>query len=168
MNWKSTAVAAPFQIHDPTLSESKIGTYRWSGFVFDVKNEASRFKEDFDRASERHGKIDQDFKKVAQLSFNAIHNVKRVKPVGVQGVPKVRRSKKKEEHEPTFQYCDLEFEFDKKEANRTRWPTRPCSAQRLLSPQRLRTVYDVRPKHRDLYVVSGEVIDDVETLRNVC
>ena len=161
-------MVAPFQIHDPTLSESKIGTYRWSGFVFDVHNEASRFKEDFDRASERHGQIDKDFKKVAQLSFNAIHNVKRVKPMGVQGVPKVRRQKKPETHEPTFQYCDLDFEFDHKEANHTKWPRRICSAQRLLSPQRLRTVYDVRPKRRDLYVVSGEPIEDPDVLKSVC
>ena len=171
MSWKYRTVTAPYELNqDPTLSESKINTHRWSGFVFDLKNESIQMRRDMERTASLYSQVNDDFKVHVQQSFNAIHNVKRVKPTPDTGIPRVSRQSrartsktskapKRRQFHQTFL---AGFDDETKDANHDRWPVRTSSALRYLRPSRLRSIYDVEPKKRDLYVVSGELVDDVD------
>lgn len=161
MNWRSTTVVAPVEINDPTLSESKIATSKWSCFRGDIKTESTKFREEFQRAAGEYHRVNNDFQKTAQKSFHAIHNIRKIKPSGDRCVPKVPHRKKKTVQE-TFQSV---FQFESDENLQVKWPARRSeSAQRYLAPSKLQVVYGIQPKSQDIYVVSGEQVTNLDTL----
>jgi hypothetical protein len=142
-------------IIDPITAASKINTQRWSAFLTDIKGESVRFREVLVRASADHKSVDARFRKCAQLSFNAIHNVKRVKPSEDNGVFRLTRlpGKTPEETQPDpmdyigtggVVFCPPSYR-----------PRRAASAAHALAPAKLDEVYAVEPKVRDIPVVCG-------------
>jgi hypothetical protein len=63
-----------------------MNAHRWSYFFVDIKNESVEFKEGIRCAfSDRH-KVNSEFVKCAQISFNAIHNARRRRPPKDDGI----------------------------------------------------------------------------------
>ncbi|OHT09699.1 hypothetical protein TRFO_21322 [Tritrichomonas foetus] len=152
-------ISAPLLIHDPMTGESKINTDKWNTFLIDIRNESHNFKETFERASYDKVQVNNAYKKSSQLSFNAIHNVKRKVPPPEHAVPRVPHPKPKEE--PEMKSTDP-FNFETIPANNYCWPKRASTAFRYLNPSKLHTIYGVQQRKRDPYVLAGEHINENE------
>jgi hypothetical protein len=110
---------------------------QWAGFLGDVRNESTTFKEILQRASAEKTESNAQFKACAQHSFNAIHNVVRKKPDQV-GRP-LRQATRASSTLTRSNAPESPFEFEHKVANHDRWPVRPVTkvSQRILTPTRL-------------------------------
>lgn len=162
-------LSPPLLIHDPMTGESKIGTSKWSIFLQDIRSESTNLKEACSKALSQHAQVNNNYKKTSQISFNAIHNVKRTFPPRDQStIQKVPRSKPKpaefnyltspKETEVDIFDPNAPFEFKYHE-----WPKRSTSSsKRLLNPDKLKSVYGLEKRHTDTYIITGEQISPSE------
>jgi hypothetical protein len=143
----SRTFVAPLVAIDPTAAKSKINAHRWSDFLVDIKNESVKFKEILQRTFSDRQKVNSEFAKCAQISFNAIHNVRRSRPPEDDGVfrPLNRRGP------------DIGGQPIQPLANPTQprpKPARAMAASRFFAPEKLKAVYGLEPKQRDTFVVA--------------
>lgn len=146
-----------FQSNFVQPGQSKINTRKWNGFVRDLKEESGTFQMVLDQAKNDHQDANVKYKECAQLSFNSIHNVKRQKPPEEHMIPRVPHPKPK-----PMEKSKTQFEYDTKVSNHSSWPKRTTSAMRLFHPKKLDTIYSVKPKPRDTFVLTGAFLTEDE------
>jgi hypothetical protein len=147
----------------PMTGLSKIKTERWACFLGDIQNESVRFRDVMSQAQSNHEKADSDFKKYAQMTFNSLHKVKRTRRTEVDDG--VFRPRQRIQQPVQQQEVDRERRY---ELFRQPSPVkvRPQglrrlagSAARVWAPRHLREVYNLRPKQKDVFVISGEKVE---------
>jgi hypothetical protein len=153
--YRGSALFPRAPIIDTVTAASKINTQRWSAFLTDIKGESVRFREVLVRASADHKTVDARFRKCAQLSFNAIHNVKRVKPSEDDGVFRLTRLAGRSPEGPQPDPLDYIATGGVVFCPPSYKPKRAASAAHALAPAKLDVVYQVQPKPRDIPVVCG-------------
>lgn len=155
-------VNAPLLISDPTMGQSKIGTDKWSIFLHDIREESHNLTEACNKASQDHAQVNNDYKRASQLSFNAIHNIKRRNPPPENMIPRVKHPKPKAEIINVSDELSIFSTTSPSQLKYTEWPKRASSAIRYLNPDKLASVYNVAKRQKDEYVVTGEQMDGNE------
>ena len=144
------------------MGQSKIGTDKWSIFLHDIRNESHNLSEAYSKASHDHTQVNDEYKKASQLSFNAIHNIKRRRPLPENMIPRVPHPKPKSELSNMSDEFSLFSSNNSSQFKHTEWPKRASSATRYLSPDKLASIYNVKKRPVDEYVVTGEQMDGNE------
>lgn len=155
-------VAAPLLINDPSVGQSKIGTDKWSIFLHDIRDESHNLTEACSKASQDHAQVNSEYKRAAQLSFNAIHNIKRRQPPEENMIPRFPHPKPKVEITIDSDDFSIFNATSPSQFKYTEWPKRASSAVRYLNPEKLASVYNVKKRPKDEYVVTGEQMDGNE------
>ncbi|KAK8853944.1 hypothetical protein M9Y10_016492 [Tritrichomonas musculus] len=155
-------VSVPLLINDPTMGQSKIGTDKWSIFLHDIRDESHILTEACNKASQDHAQVNDEFKRTAQLSFNAIHNVKRNRPLPDNMIPRVPHPKPKVEGNNDFDDFSIFTTTSPTKFKYNEFPKRASSAVRYLKPDKLSSVYNVKKREMDEFVITGEQLDGNE------
>ena len=137
------------------IAENAYNPKRWAGFLSDIHTEANTFKQVLKDASTTRDKSNSEFANLGERSFRSIHNIERKKVDLSKCVP--RLSRPSTQHIKTRQTTSP-FEFEMRVANHDRWPKRPSSARRILSPVKLNDYSDGKRKH-DMICVFGAPLD---------
>jgi hypothetical protein len=137
---------------------------RWSGFLGDVQNEATTFKEILREAAARKDQSNRDYAECAQRSFNAIHNVVRKKPDPARMTPnhfsRLPGFRPPPSDSPRSMVSGQGYEYDTSPPMRDRWPKRPITRNslRILNPTRLND-YPAIVRPKDVACVMGAYVN---------
>lgn len=147
----------------PNRPKSTLTCYkakRWNGFLTDIHQESTTFGEVVKSGILVKDMNEIDYKKHAQRSFNAIHNVERKKP---DPNKMVFRQKRKSTTRSINDQPKNPFQYETRLANYNNWPKRPGTARRILTPVRLGDYPDMeRPK--DVIALFGKPVSEPSLL----
>jgi hypothetical protein len=147
--------AAPFLTADPATGASKIDSERWSFFISDIKSESAKFKEILTQTAFDRRRINSEFVECARRSFNAVHS-----RTGRASDENSRADTRTASHHQQTSSMEAQRPEDDpltegpKPVPRES-PAKAATAARYLAPERLTTVYDVQPKQRDTFAITG-------------
>jgi hypothetical protein len=171
MLWRSCPVAVTQTYVHPLTGASKIDTERWANFLGDIHSESKRFCSNLSQAISDRQRVDSEFKERAQACFNLLYKRDRNRNIEEKSHDpsvQVRRKEPKrdsDESESLDRALSPYYEHLRRPAPRpsiqiSRRRSQISAAKRILAPSHLNEVYNVRPKRKDVYVISGKRIRD--------
>lgn len=150
----------------PFETEKTYKPRRWNGFISDIKEESSAFKQVLKDAKTSRDKSNEDYEKFAIRSYKVIHRPPKGENKYNNSVPRLsaqsqRPSRNKNRsinlRGKASNSSDLPFEYDVRITNHDKWPNRPSSAYRIFKSVRLNDYPDVQRK-KDMVCVMGSPI----------